>query len=639
MQPAKKHKWVSLVGIPFVLLCGAAYSQQPSQLTAREILDRVISTYTSCRSYSDEGEAKITNVVRPVGGRSARFTTAFVRPGGFRFRMEASSSRAESVVWKDGDGEKFWTVGPGESEVPLDDGLARLAFFTGGASLSVPSLLFPDIFMGRTLVDSFDEPKLTGTEKIDGRQAFIIEGKTRGQIAKLWIDQSSFLILKTYRKARGPVLDEEVTTKYKPVVNIELAAEELTFKPPPGKTAPQPKASDPASSGPRAAATARLTLPDHRNSSPPRLGRFGESLRMNAAQIQRLRKKKDSSNEEDVIRVDTDLVVSEVEVLDRNGAPIVGLLAKDFTVREDGQAQEISSFSIGDASRVPRSIVLILDYSASQLPYIRTSVDAAKMLVDKLHPKDRMAIVSDDVKLLVDFTSDKEMLKANLELLRTKALAGKVGRSAQYDALIVTLRELFSEEDLRPIVIFQTDGDQLSLLKNETLDNPDPYLLLKNFGMDDLKTASERARATIYSIIPGVRFVGFSEAEQIKRAELDSENRQKSFAELAGRSNSSRAVFSQDQYRASAARWLRRQLALTDLAASTGGWAGYLEQPEKANEIYARVLSDINRRYVIGYYPTNKAKDGKRRTVIIEVRDHPEYVVSGRKAYYAPQPE
>jgi hypothetical protein len=42
---------------------------------------------------------------------------------------------------------------------------------------------------------------------------------------------------------------------------------------------------------------------------------------------------------------------------------------------------------------------------------------------------------------------------------------------------------------------------------------------------------------------------------------------------------------------------------------------------------------------VIGYYPTNKARDGKRRTVTIEVRDHPEYIVWGRKAYFAPLPE
>ena len=44
----------------------------------------------------------------------------------------------------------------------------------------------------------------------------------------------------------------------------------------------------------------------------------------------------------------------------------------------------------------------------------------------------------------------------------------------------------------------------------------------------------------------------------------------------------------------------------------------------------------MNRRYLVGYYPTNKEHDGKRRKLNITGRDHPEYIVMGRKAYYAP---
>ena len=41
-------------------------------------------------------------------------------------------------------------------------------------------------------------------------------------------------------------------------------------------------------------------------------------------------------------------------------------------------------------------------------------------------------------------------------------------------------------------------------------------------------------------------------------------------------------------------------------------------------------------RYVVGFYPANKERDGKRRRVQVEVRGHPEYTVWGRKSYYAP---
>ena len=80
-------------------------------------------------------------------------------------------------------------------------------------------------------------------------------------------------------------------------------------------------------------------------------------------------------------------------------------------------------------------------------------------------------------------------------------------------------------------------------------------------------------------------------------------------------------------------------MLLAGLAKFTGGWADYLETPEQANDVYTRILSGINSRYIIGYYPTNEARDGKRRVVKIEVRDHPEYIIWGRKTYIAPGPE
>jgi VWFA-related protein len=624
MRAIKNHRWFAFL---LLLLCGTAYSQQRPAMSGREILDRVISTYASCRSYSDEGQ---TTATRTGFTRTARFSTAFVRPTGFRYELESESFRSRFVIWKDGESEKSWSLQLGEKEVPLEEGLSRVAFPSAGSSLVIPSLLMPNSFVGVGLFELVDDPKLTGTEKIDGRQAFKVEGTLRDQVMKLWIDQSNFLILKTYHKLQGGA--EEVTTKYKPTVNIDVSANILTFKPPAEKNAAAPQAT----------AAPELGQPETGN-APPNLRRFGQSLTMSQPEVEQLRRKQRSrSDEEDVVRVDTDLVVSEVLVLDHDGRFIKGLQAKDFVVKEDEQPQEVRSFSLGDAG-VKRSIVLILDYSGSELPYISTSVRAAEMLVDKLNPADRMAVVTDDVKLLVDFTSDKELLKTKLEALRTSALAGKVGRSAQYDALMATLRELFGEEDVRPIVIFQTDGDQLAVLKGQDALPRDPYALMRKYGLPELKTESERARATIYSIIPGVRFIGVSEDELIKRAETDWEGRQKAWAEVDRLNNrgANRNVQAppKEVLQAQAKQWLRRHLALAYLATSSGGWVDHLEQPEQANDIYTRVLQNINSRYVLGYYPTNKARDGKRRTVTITVHDHPEYIVWGRKAYFAPLPE
>ena len=97
-------------------------------------------------------------------------------------------------------------------------------------------------------------------------------------------------------------------------------------------------------------------------------------------------KKKDSSNKEkadssnigdDTIRVETDLVVSDTLVVNREGNVISGLKQSDFIVYEDGEKQEIELFSFGEKSRVPRSFVLIIENGG--IPsFMERSIEAAK---------------------------------------------------------------------------------------------------------------------------------------------------------------------------------------------------------------------------------------------------------------------
>lgn len=342
--------------------------------------------------------------------------------------------------------------------------------------------------------------------------------------------------------------------------------------------------------------------------------------------------KQNINNAEDgeIIRIETTLIINDVLVLDEKGKSVKGLTKDDFIVKEDGDLQEIEVFSLGDGADLPRSLVLIIDYSQSQLPYIRTSIEAAKVLVDKLNPQDRMAIVTDNVELLQGFTADKTLLKEKLESLKKSALSGKTGRSFQYSALMASLNEMFESQDLRPIIIFQTDGDQLHLLKGEKIH----HLSEINFSFADILTATEKRRATIYTIIPGLKFIGMTEEEKLKRARINLENDVKASAELR------KIAFAPEKIRVSdkilklrAASYYQQQFAISEIAKFTGGWTDFLEQPEQADKIYSEILSGINKRYVIGYYPKNQARDGKIRKVKIEVRNRPEYAVSGRESY------
>lgn len=367
----------------------------------------------------------------------------------------------------------------------------------------------------------------------------------------------------------------------------------------------------------------------------PKIKEFGKSLLKNPAITKTTNNQKEN---EDVIKVETNLVAVDVLVTDSKGNTVKGLTKEDFIVSEDNVRQEIGTFSPGNSLEVPRSIVLIIDYSGSQIPYLKTSMAAAKLLVDKLNPKDRMAIVTDDVELLADFTSNKILLKKKLDsiynnvkngyFVETEFKNGKLGKSLQYSSLLASLNELFAAEDLRPIVIFQTDGDQFFNIKSNKLrDFPSNTSYQPDFTIEELLDKVERSRATIYSIISGDSLLGLEkEQRRLKMAAITKELIQ------MGR------LYKPDtkQFSAYVERIYAEQNSMEAISQISGGFVESLEKPEQAGAIYSRIFNGINNRYLIGYYPQNQEFDGKRHIVKVEVKNHPEYIILGRKFYYSP---
>lgn len=413
----------------------------------------------------------------------------------------------------------------------------------------------------------------------------------------------------------------------------------------------------------------------------PRLKDFGSSLKKlkwDPQKNETVLSQQGTRDDEDVITIETSLVTSDVLVTDRQGRPVRDLKATDFAISEDGVPQQIGHFVLGDNVNLSRSIVLIIDYSRSQFPYIADSIEAAGVLVDQLGPKDRMAIVTDDVDLLVDFTNDKRELKRGLESLLERnrgvksflGVGGKrprFGRSAQFSALMATLNEAFDDEDQNPVIVFQTDGDELEFLRNSVIVHEVPSglppeilrevqeeveqkrrlqrSLVTEFSLDDVYRAAERSRATIYSIIPRTRLLDLTQDEQIKRlaaedsrsvatwSEASSEKMRNSFKVLE---EQRRKRLTPEILQARIDQELKIQRSLVDLAKMSGGWAEFLETKSQTATIYNRILADLNLRYIIGYYPSNKNHDGKKRQITVEVKGHPEYIISSRKSYYAP---
>jgi VWFA-related protein len=286
-----------------------------------------------------------------------------------------------------------------------------------------------------------------------------------------------------------------------------------------------------------------------------------------------------------------------------------------------------------------------------------------------------MAIVTDDIELLVGYTEDKKKLKRRLDDLiartrpptvyhpRTNLDQLPFGRGFQYSAVMAVLKEAFDDEDERPIIIFQTDGAEAQILRNPIVTPSIPPGLPsdlrsqaeknlahferyrrrnpREFSLTDVYRAAEKSRATIYTVVPGFRLIGLSSDEQIARTIA---YHQKEISYLSSESVRKKeanklAAMPIEMFGFEAAQKLNLQSALAVLSTLTGGWIEFFDQPSQAADIYSRILSDINRRYIVGYYPTNKEHDGKRRKVNVEVRGHPEYTVMGRKSYYALEPD
>lgn len=412
----------------------------------------------------------------------------------------------------------------------------------------------------------------------------------------------------------------------------------------------------------------------------PKLKDFGSSLKRLKWDPQNNSTTETStrSDDDEVITIETSLVVSEILVLDKQGRPVQGLKESDFLITEEGTPQQVGHFLLGDNRSLPRSIVLIIDYSSSQFTYIKNSVEAAGVLVDKLGPRDRIAIVTDDVELLVDFTNDKRELKKKLSTLLEKSRGNdgflgvggtrrQFGKSAQYSALMATLKEAFDEEDQRPIIIFQTDGDEAEYLRNSIIvptlppDLP-PELVAKiqneieqqrklqrssmtEFSLEDVYGAVEKSRATIYTVIPGTKLIGLTPQQQLDILVAEDERMinemlptlsKKARKAFLARHEARKKLAPIQVLRMRAENSLKLQEALAAVAPLSGGWTEFLEQPTQAQGIYSRILSDISQRYIVGYYPTNKERDGKRRKISFAVKDHPEYTILGRRSYIAP---
>ena len=110
----------------------------------------------------------------------------------------------------------------------------------------------------------------------------------------------------------------------------------------------------------------------------------------------------------DVIKVNTDLVVFDAQVIDKKTRKVCGgLHREDFEIYEENVRQPVAYFS---QDQLPLSVLLLLDISRSVTPIIEQVGAGANEALQRLKPEDEVAVMAfaDYPKLIQPFTKDRK---------------------------------------------------------------------------------------------------------------------------------------------------------------------------------------------------------------------------------------
>lgn len=156
------------------------------------------------------------------------------------------------------------------------------------------------------------------------------------------------------------------------------------------------------------------------------------------------------TGDDDVVRVNTELVVLNVTVADANGKYAHGLKASDFRLFEDGKEQEIASFS---AEETPFAAAVLLDTSGSMESRITMARSAAIRFLDGLRDDDVAAVYHFDseIEQVQEFSSSRDLAPVAFNL---KAK----GETVLNDAVVKAARDLADRPEKRRAIIVLSDG-------------------------------------------------------------------------------------------------------------------------------------------------------------------------------------
>ena len=261
-----------------------------------------------------------------------------------------------------------------------------------------------------------------------------------------------------------------------------------------------------------------------------------------------------AQDDDDVVRVNTDLVVLNLTVTDKAGQYVKALKLSDFKVYEDGvevQPNMIASFSVQEA---PYAAVVLLDSSGSMEARFSLARSAAIRFLDGLRPEDVAAVYRFDSKVerVQEFSGGRDLAPM------AYAIHAK-GMTTLNDAIVEAANTLASRQEQRKAIVILSDG-------------MDTYS----------KATSEKAVESALAVGASIFAVDMSQVDVGGSARQQAAASLKYFAEKTG----------------------------GRFVATPGGPA--------LRDAFSGIADELGHQYTIAYRPMNKNHDGKWRKLEVK---------------------
>lgn len=322
--------------------------------------------------------------------------------------------------------------------------------------------------------------------------------------------------------------------------------------------------------------------------------------------------------DDEVIRVETNLVTMPVSVLDRDGRFISGLQQRDFKIFEDGIEQKLDYFQ---SVEQPFTVVLLIDVSPSTQFKIDEIQNAAISFVNQLRPSDRVTVVAFDekVQVMCPITNNRAILHGAIR----QAQFGD--GTSLYEAVdFVIERQLRNIQGRKAVVLFSDGVDTTS----------------RRADYDGTLRATEEIDALFYTVRydtaadMGGGYGGYPAPQRRRRGGGVT------FGDILGAilTGQNVPVYQGPGRRGggNSPEYARGKQYLEGLAQNSGGRSFEAQSLYNIEAAFAGIAEELRRQYSLGYYPEKVGQLGERRQIRIRVM-RPNVVVRAKNSYIVGQ--